>query len=159
MLKVLLLSLAACSPVSTAGDAAPANDAKIVTPAGTPLAVNCQPYTRTVTAADGSKVVTTQRWAILDVSQDEEAVVTYCFAPSYLVYRDAPCLAGYACSGTNYPGSAADARCGVSRNAGIFIGGKLTVDCGSTTQRFDAAGVMTSSTGTDYASITATKLP
>ena len=115
----------------------------------TEMNVTCADYVHTAVAADGSRIVSTGKHAVIDgISPADHFVVSFCYPASFTAF-DANCAAGSTCTGAVYPPGQ---HCYASQ-AGQFIGGKLIVDCGSTYATFAPNGAMTGSGGTVFENV------
>lgn len=111
--------------------------------------VVCQPYTRTITSANGARQVTTSRYGIVDsVGPDDDYMVEQCGAHSTPAFT---CPAGSTCTGSVDPPGITG--CSRAYRSGSFSDGKLLVYCGQIFETFAADGTLTGSGSFGYTSM------
>lgn len=114
--------------------------------------VVCQPYTRTVVNANGTRQVSTYRYGVVDsVGPEDDFAVMTCGA-SYTPPLQT-CPVGATCTGSNEPPGESCIR---AYRSGQFIDGKLAIYCGQTIENFAADGTPTGSTTYAFSSIRVT---
>ena len=112
--------------------------------------VVCQPFTRTVVYADGTRHVVTTRYGIVDSIGPEDVFAVETCGLTYTPPIPA-CPAGATCTGSTDPGGTT--TCVRSYRSGSFVDGKLSINCGQTFEYFGADGTPTSSGGYGYTNI------
>jgi len=127
--------------------------------------VQCQPHTRTIVNADGTKTVSTSQFALVDSVKPGDTFwierCDYAFTSTtmsgsttntvYVPY-DQPCPSGATCTNSDMPFPTAVHGCDWS-NEGQFLDGKLYIVCGSIQNSYTAQGQLGGTFTSSYSSI------